>query len=130
MSEFKNIEDGFDYDEDRCPHDGGTCHHGCETDSDCFREAGGMALTEPYDGYPLPGHEIPENPLTLERLRLLNDWLKFKGDTRVFGYDDREWIHETVRALFDEYTNDLCVTCGSGEGEECTCANPPPIGAQ
>lgn len=41
----------------RCPHDGGTCHHVCGTKS-CFREAGGMRLTTPYDGYPLPGHEF------------------------------------------------------------------------
>ena len=112
----------------RCPHDGGTCHHNCPNPLQCFREAGGMALTEPHEGYPIPGHEIPENPLTLKRLRRLYRWLEEGGN--FFRYEDKTWIHETVRALFDEYTNDLCVTCGSGEGEECTCANPPPIGAQ
>ena len=111
----------------RCPHDGGTCHHGCETDSDCFREDGGMALTEPYEGYPLPGHEIPENPLTLERLRRLQHWLKMEGT--YHEHEDAVWIHETVRALFDEFTADLCVTCGSGEGEECTCVDPLPPGS-
>jgi hypothetical protein len=54
----------------RCPHDGGRCHHLCEdrdkgsgyfTFRTCFRELGGMALTKPHDGYPLPGHEpVPD----------------------------------------------------------------------
>jgi len=39
----------------RCPHDGGYCHHDCDV-GECFREAGGMSLSTPHPGYPLPGH--------------------------------------------------------------------------
>lgn len=42
----------------RCPHDGGFCHHDC-AEGECFREAGGMSLSTPYPGYPLPGHGQP-----------------------------------------------------------------------
>lgn len=45
----------------RCPHDGGFCHHSCEGD-ECFREAAGMHLTRPHEGYPLPGHNIGNGP--------------------------------------------------------------------
>jgi hypothetical protein len=41
----------------RCPHDGGVCHHHC-AEGECYREAAGMALSTPYEGYPLPGHAI------------------------------------------------------------------------
>lgn len=41
----------------RCPHDGGTCHHAHLCEDRCFREGGGMRLTTPWAGYPLPGHE-------------------------------------------------------------------------
>jgi 8-oxo-dGTP diphosphatase len=37
----------------RCPHDGGACHHDCEP-GECYREAGGMSLSSPHEGYPLP----------------------------------------------------------------------------
>lgn len=40
----------------QCPHDGGRCHHACYDDP-CIRYTGGMALTEPHEGYPLPGYE-------------------------------------------------------------------------
>jgi hypothetical protein len=112
----------------RCPHDGGYCHHECPNPLECFRESGGMALTVPAEGYPLPGHKMPDPPLSLENLRRIHAWLEAEGDARIFSYEDREWIHRIVRALFDEFTDHLCVTCGSGEGEECTCADPAPIG--
>ncbi len=43
----------------RCPHDGGRCHHNCNRfpgTEECYREEGGMSLTEPWEGYPLRGH--------------------------------------------------------------------------
>ena len=42
----------------RCPHDGGTCHHTCGAEP-CFREEGHMNLTTPHEGYPLEGHIHP-----------------------------------------------------------------------
>lgn len=59
----------------RCPHDGGACHHRCNSvgftpdtpeyadrvggrrvnGPTCFRKKNGMALTEPWDGFPVPG---------------------------------------------------------------------------
>jgi len=38
--------------DNRCPHDGGYCHHECGLDDECFRESGGMRFTEPVKGYP------------------------------------------------------------------------------
>lgn len=122
MTEFKIIEDdALAYDEDLCPHDGATCHHGC--DAECFRESGGMALTVPCEGYPLPGHEMPEPPLSTDRLRRLKRWLDSEGAGGKHA--DRVWIHATVRALFEEFTNGLCLTCG---GEACHCPDPFPPG--
>jgi hypothetical protein len=56
----------------RCPHDGGACHHSCVSDEDCFREQGLMSLTEPYPGYPLPGHNIHQRITCDEALDYLN----------------------------------------------------------
>jgi len=41
--------------EQRCPHDGGYCHHLCE--DECFRMECGMELSSPWDGYPKYGHK-------------------------------------------------------------------------
>ena len=59
----------------KCPHDGGTCHHECE--GECFRYAIGASLSSPFPGYPLPGFEneppadeaAAERAVALERLR-------------------------------------------------------------
>lgn len=37
----------------RCPHDGGACHHKCE--GRCYRYASGMALSSPWPGFPSGG---------------------------------------------------------------------------
>lgn len=34
----------------RCPHDGGYCHHNCETE--CRRKKYGFALSSPWKGFP------------------------------------------------------------------------------
>ena len=103
----------------RCPHDGGACHHECPNPLRCFRESGGMALTIPHEGYPLPGHEIPECDLSLDNLRLVDKWTKANGN----GYSirDRSWIHRIVKALLEEVLADRCLTCGS---DDCYCPNP------
>lgn len=44
----------------RCPHDGGYCHHTC--DSVCFRATGGGSLSKPYPGFPLKG-KVPVSGL-------------------------------------------------------------------
>ncbi|NIT79530.1 MAG: NUDIX domain-containing protein [Thermoplasmata archaeon] len=54
LSECKCQRD-HEADEQRCPHDGGACHHDCKPGK-CYRESAGMALTSPHDGYPL----VPE----------------------------------------------------------------------
>jgi hypothetical protein len=38
----------------RCPHDGGRCHHRCT--GTCSRKAMGASLTTPWPGYPKPGN--------------------------------------------------------------------------
>jgi len=37
----------------RCPHDGGRCHHRC--DAFCFRAMGGGQLSTPWPGFPVSG---------------------------------------------------------------------------
>jgi len=49
--------------EQRCPHDGGTCHHDCEP-GECYREKGGMSLTTPHEGYP----EMPKGWVVFDLL--------------------------------------------------------------
>lgn len=38
----------------RCNHDGGTCHHQCDT-GQCFRLDTHCALSKPWDGFPKNG---------------------------------------------------------------------------
>jgi len=43
----------------RCPHDGGYCHHLCATE--CWRKDNCGALTTPWPGFPKPGNApIPD----------------------------------------------------------------------
>lgn len=35
----------------RCPHDGGFCHHACT--ATCDRKADGSHLTTPHEGFPI-----------------------------------------------------------------------------
>lgn len=37
----------------RCPHDGGKCHHGC--DRSCIRLRTGSMMTTPWTGFPVAG---------------------------------------------------------------------------
>jgi hypothetical protein len=40
----------------RCPHDGGTCHHRCP--NTCWRKAHCEPLTSPWPGFPTQG-DVP-----------------------------------------------------------------------
>jgi len=73
-----------------------------------------MALTRPCEGYPLPGHEIPECNLSPENLDLLWKWTKANGS----GYSirDRSWIHRIVKALLKEVLADRCPPGGKPRG--------------
>jgi hypothetical protein len=41
------------YERQLCPHDGGRCHHKCE--SECTRKQAGWSLTTPWEGFPVDG---------------------------------------------------------------------------
>lgn len=50
----------------RCPHDGGACHHTCA--NVCWRSLRGYSLTTPWPGFPVGGHE----PIQPDDVRLFD----------------------------------------------------------
>ncbi len=66
----------------RCPHDGGFCHHDC-AELVCMRWQTGMALSSPHNGYPLPGfdEDPPADEAEAERATKLAQLAKIRGES-------------------------------------------------
>lgn len=56
----------------RCPHDGGVCHHHCTTL--CSRKEDGSHLTTPWEGFPIDSNApvpqpAPVAPQLVQRIK-------------------------------------------------------------